>query len=105
MKHLSCYCTKPILWELKSFRLETISFVSKNLSTTVGVGHASEKALYYTKHFFFCFFFSLIVVVCLFSVFPLTQSMSLKKIIKNNKTCYVFCIKWNSEKIQAPDEI
>lgn len=47
----------------------------------VGVGHASEKALYYTL--LSLFFFSLIVVVCLFSLFFLyTVNVFKKKLLK-----------------------
>ena len=31
MKRRPCYCPKPILWELNSFRMQTLSFVQINL--------------------------------------------------------------------------
>ena len=31
MKRRPCWCTKPVLWELNSFLIETLSFVSVNL--------------------------------------------------------------------------
>ena len=41
------WCPKPVLWELNSFLMPTLSFVPTNLHT----GHVVENALYATSTF------------------------------------------------------
>ena len=45
MKRRPCWCPKPVLWELNSFLMPTLSFVPINLHT----GHVDENALYATS--------------------------------------------------------
>ena len=47
MKWRPCWCPKPVLWELNSFLMPTLSFVPINLHT----GHVGENALYATSTF------------------------------------------------------
>ena len=47
MKWRPCWCPKPVLWELNSFLMPTLSFVPMNLHT----GHVGENALFATSTF------------------------------------------------------
>jgi len=47
MKWRSCWCTKPVLWELKSFVMLTLFLLEQ---ICMAAGHVSENALDYISH-------------------------------------------------------